>query len=179
MEFQFPLLLRFSASCNHPAVADRNLTYEDLLRIVELIKSTSHFSEFRLKVGDIEVSLRRTNAAPLAPLAAPPPAPSGIPVSCDEIPEAMEERPFPPGAHLVRAPMVGTFYRAPQPGAAPYVEVGQAVQPDTQVGIIEVMKLMNAIAAGERGVVAEILVPNAGTVEFGQVLMVIEPQGGR
>lgn len=165
-------------------MADRNLTYEDLLRIVELIKTTSHFSEFRLKVGDIEVSLRRANGAPAAPAPAavtPPPAlrppePAGIPVPAEEKPATVEARRFPPGAHLVRSPMVGTFYRASQPGAAPYVEVGQTVQPDTQVGIIEVMKLMNAIHAGVTGVVREIVAGNAAPVEYDDVLMVIEPK---
>jgi acetyl-CoA carboxylase biotin carboxyl carrier protein len=72
--------------------------------------------------------------------------------------------------------MVGTFYRAPSPGAPPYVEVGSAVEPATQVGIIEVMKLMNAIEAGVNGVVKEILAANAEPVEYGQPLMLIEPR---
>jgi acetyl-CoA carboxylase biotin carboxyl carrier protein len=71
--------------------------------------------------------------------------------------------------------MVGTVYRAPAPGAAPFVEVGQAVSADTIVCIIEVMKLMNSIPAGATGVVSEILVANAAAVEYGEVLMVIEP----
>jgi len=144
---------------------ERQLTYEDLVRLVELIKSTSHFSEFRLKVGDIEVSLRRANgaASPRTEMAVP------------EKHEAVQQS-FAPGMHLVRAPMVGTFYRASAPGAAPYVEVGQHVEPDATVGIIEVMKLMNSIEAGARGTVREILVENACAVEHGQVLMVIEPR---
>lgn len=145
----------------------RELTYEDLLQIVELIKSASHFSEFRLKVGDIEVSLRRGDgaatpgAAPQQPAAAPQPS---------------VDRKFPEGLAVVRAPMVGTFYRAQSPGAPPYVEVGSAVEPESQVGIIEVMKLMNAIEAGARGVVKEILAANAEPVEHGQPLMLIEPR---
>ena len=77
--------------------------------------------------------------------------------------------------HAVRAPMVGTFYRAPGPGQPPFVEAGQAVEPDTVVCIIEVMKLMNSIEAGVRGVVREIHAENATAVEFGDVLMAIEP----
>jgi acetyl-CoA carboxylase biotin carboxyl carrier protein len=144
---------------------ERQLTYEDLVRLVELIKSTSHFSEFRLKVGEIEVSLRRANGA-------------AAPRTDTEIPEKNEatQQSFAPGLHLVRAPMVGTFYRASAPGAAPYVEVGQHVEPDGTVCIIEVMKLMNSIESGVRGVVREILVENACAVEHGQVLMVIEPR---
>jgi acetyl-CoA carboxylase biotin carboxyl carrier protein len=161
-------LQRFSASCNHPLVPPRELTYEDLLQIVELIKSASHFSEFRLKVGDIEVSLRRSDGAAPAPA-----APQQQPAATAESPV---ERAFPEGLTVVRAPMVGTFYRAPSPGAPPYVEVGSAVEPETQVGIIEVMKLMNAIEAGARGVVKEILAANAEPVEHGQALMLIEPR---
>ena len=146
-----------------------SLTYEDVLRIVELVKTT-RFSEFRLKVGEIEVHLRRKNgsggethahAVPQVETAAPSPAAA--------------ERSFPAGAALVRAPMVGTFYRAPAPGAEPFVEIGTHVEPDTTVCIIEVMKLMNSIPAEARGVVAEILVPNGARVEPGDVLLVIKP----
>jgi acetyl-CoA carboxylase biotin carboxyl carrier protein len=169
MEFRIPLLPQFSASCNHRAVPDRQLTYEDVLRIVELIKTTTHFSEFRLKVGDIEVSLRRANGA------APPPQKEDK-ASPEKPGPSTQARSFEPGLHLVRAPMVGTFYHAPQPGAAPYVEVGKSVRPDTQVGIIEVMKLMNAIHAGVSGIVREIVAENAAAVQYGDVLIVIEPQ---
>jgi acetyl-CoA carboxylase biotin carboxyl carrier protein len=162
-------LQAFSASCNHVRVPDRELTYEDLLQIVELIKSTSHFSEFRLKVGDIEVSLRRAGGA--APMQRNDTA--EVPVKA---PEKTEKRQFPQGVHLVRSPMVGTFYRAPQPGQPAFVEVGQPVEPDTTVCIIEVMKLMNSIPAGASGVVKEIVVDNTSAVEYGEVLMVIEPR---
>jgi biotin carboxyl carrier protein len=155
----------FSGPCNHVRVPGRELTYEDLVQIVELIKSTSHFSEFRLKVGEVEVSLRRTGGTP------PPPRHIEAPTTAKRGPE----RSFAESAHLVRAPMVGTVYRAPAPGAAPFVEVGQAVSADTTVCIIEVMKLMNSIPAGATGVVSEILVANAAAVEYGEVLMVIEP----
>ncbi|MFZ5509542.1 MAG: acetyl-CoA carboxylase biotin carboxyl carrier protein, partial [Pseudomonadota bacterium] len=81
----------------------------------------------------------------------------------------------PEGMVVVEAPMVGTFYRAPEPGAKPFVEVGQRVAPDTVVCIIEVMKLMNSIAARHAGVVAQILVNDGDPVEFGQPLVVIDP----
>jgi acetyl-CoA carboxylase biotin carboxyl carrier protein len=163
-------LQRFCASCNHPRVPPRELTYEDLLQIVELIKSASHFSEFRLKVGDIEVSLRRSDGA------APAPSAPQQPAAAAEAAEAPVERSFPEGVTVVRAPMVGTFYCAPSPGAPPFVEVGSAVEPESQVGIIEVMKLMNAIEAGVRGVVKEIIAANGEPVEHGQPLLVIEPR---
>jgi acetyl-CoA carboxylase biotin carboxyl carrier protein len=72
--------------------------------------------------------------------------------------------------------MVGTFYRAPEPGAPPFVEPGTRVGPDTIVGIIEVMKLMNSIPAGCAGVVTNVLVGNAEPVEYGQPLIAIDPR---
>ena len=150
-------------------MAERNLTYQDLVQIVDLIKSTSHFSEFRLKVGDIEVSLRRTNGVTAG--AAPP-----VQAVSESTPrKTSDESQFEPGMHVVRAPMVGTFYRAPAPDAAPFVTPGQAVSADTTVCIIEVMKLMNSIEAGVAGVVKEILVENGAGVEYGTPLVVIEP----
>ena len=76
---------------------------------------------------------------------------------------------------VIRAPMVGTFYRAPQPGAPPFVEVGQAVKQHSVVGIIEVMKLMNSITADVNGIVEQILVDDAALVEAGQPVIVIRP----
>ena len=144
---------------------NENLTYEDVLRIVELVKSTQ-FSEFRLKVGEIEVHLRRTNGA----------APQSATIAAEGAPTPRSaERHFSADVVLVSSPMVGTIYRAPAPDAAPFVEIGQRVEPDTTVCIIEVMKLMNSIAAGTRGVVTEILVENGEYVEYAQVLMVIRP----
>lgn len=153
-------------------MADRNLTYDDLVQIVELVKSTSQFSEFRLKVGDIEVSLKRANGEARPAMAAPAPQRSTEPVPV----EARKAVSVSENLHAVKAPMVGTFYRAPAPDKPPFVEVGQSVEPDTIVCIIEVMKLMNSIEAGVRGVVKEIAVHNGAPVEFGQALMGIEPR---
>lgn len=166
------------------------LTYEDLLEIVELIKSSAQFSEFHLKVGDIEVDLRRR----ADPGAAQSPAPSAPHVAAQRsagmtdadrpLPAAAaapEPRPastqdWPEGSVVLRSPMVGTFYRAPEPGAPPFVQVGQAVTPEATVCIIEVMKLMNSIPAGASGVVTHILVEDAAPVEYGQPLIVLGPR---
>ena len=160
-------------------LAHEHLTYDDLLRIVELIKSTEHFSEFRLKVGDIELELRhRKSGAPTA--VSPPVAPGRIETVVSKPVERSPITPDAPatwldGSVVVRSPMIGTFYRAPSPGAPPFVAVGQAVKPDDIVGIIEVMKLMNSIPADVHGTVAQILVTDAATVEAGQPLIVIQP----
>jgi acetyl-CoA carboxylase biotin carboxyl carrier protein len=147
-----------------------SLTYEDVLRIVELVKTT-RFSEFRLKVGEVEVHLKRTNGSAGDPAAHS----ETVPQTEKPAPARNADRSFPAGAVLVRAPMVGTFYRAPAPGADPFVEVGRHVDADTTVCIIEVMKLMNSIPAEARGVVTEILVANGAHVEPGDVLVVIKP----
>jgi acetyl-CoA carboxylase biotin carboxyl carrier protein len=75
----------------------------------------------------------------------------------------------------VKSPLAGTFYRAPAPGARPFVEVGGKVKAGDQVAIVEVMKLMNSVKAPVQGVVREICVANETPVKMGQVLMVIEP----
>jgi acetyl-CoA carboxylase biotin carboxyl carrier protein len=75
--------------------------------------------------------------------------------------------------HYISAPMVGTFYRAPEPGAKPFVREGDMVEKDQQVGILEAMKLMNPIEADQPGRVVQILVPDATAVEYGQRLIAI------
>ncbi|UCC95351.1 MAG: acetyl-CoA carboxylase biotin carboxyl carrier protein [Candidatus Omnitrophota bacterium] len=86
--------------------------------------------------------------------------------------DKVEER---EGVMEIKSPMVGTFYRAPSPGARPYVEIGDTVKPGDMVCIIEAMKLMNEIKAEEGGRIIDILVENGQPVEFGQILFVMEP----
>ena len=157
-----------------------DFTYEDLLRIVELIKASDQFSEFRLKIGEVEVELRRrgetVGAVPRAPaaVAAAPIAPERA--TEQALPQADDVPSWPDGSIVIRAPMVGTFYRAPQPGARPFVEVGDIVDDHTTVCIIEVMKLMNSIPAGARGTVTHVLVDDATPVATGQPLIVVLPE---
>ena len=163
------------------------LTYDDLLQIVELIKSAESFSEFHLKIGDIELDLRKagtgSSGAPsaqnaLSPAAASP-LPDALPPAAPVLERSAPVRPapeIPPGAVTIKSPMVGTFYRAPEPGARPFVEVGQAVSPNTTVCIIEVMKLMNSIPAGCNGTVTQVLIGDAEAVDAGQILIVIDPK---
>ena len=157
-------------------------SYQDLLQIVDLIKTSAQFNEFHLKVGDIELDIRRSDAA-----ARPAPAPAAsIPTSATPAavvpPPSAHMEPhrsaalaYPAGSVLVKSPMVGSFYRAPEPGAHPFVEVGARVTAASIVGIVEVMKLMNSIPAGQAGVVTHILVEDGEPVQYGQVLLVIEP----
>lgn len=168
-------------------------SYQDLLQIVDLIKTSAQFNEFHLKVGDIELDIRRgapaaapaapalaSNAAPATPLPTPLPT-SATPAVAVPPPAAVVEPhrsaplAFPAGSVLVKSPMVGTFYRAPEPGAHAFTEVGARVTAESVVGIVEVMKLMNSIPAGQAGVVTHILVEDGAPVQYGQVLLVIEP----
>ncbi|MGB0213780.1 acetyl-CoA carboxylase biotin carboxyl carrier protein, partial [Algiphilus sp.] len=101
-----------------------------------------------------------TTAAPPTPDAAPAPGPE--PAAADD-------------ATVVHAPNLGTFYRAPKPGAAPYVEVGQRVEADTEVCLIEVMKLFTPVVAGVAGTVQRVLVEDGDMVEHDQALFHIAP----
>lgn len=82
-----------------------------------------------------------------------------------------------PGLHDITSPLLGTFYRAPKPGAPPFVEVGSPVEEETIIGIIEVMKLMNTVRAGVRGRVTEILARDGALVEYGEALMRVAKAG--
>ncbi|HMA39449.1 MAG TPA: acetyl-CoA carboxylase biotin carboxyl carrier protein [Gemmatimonadales bacterium] len=107
-----------------------------------------------------------------APAAVAPAAPAGA------VPAAPAPAAAPPSALLeIKSPMVGTFYKAPEPGAEPYVKVGTRVVTGQVVCIIEAMKIMNEIEAEVQGAIREVCVENAQPVEFGQVLFRVDPHG--
>jgi len=157
-----------------------DLSYEDVQNILKIIDASS-LEELHLEIGEFKLVVRKRVGRPddqIAGEAAREPSPAAA--RPEPLPTASPAgRPAPrvqrDGMIEVRAPMVGTFYRAPAPGAPPFVEVGAKVEPDDVVCIIEVMKLMNSIRAGRRGRVVEILAENAELVEYGQPLIVIEP----
>ena len=155
-----------------PPPGTRAPTYEDLLAIVRLIESGSRFTDFRLRSGDIEVEVHRGNGA-AAPPSAPAPATAARETAATvaNAPSYSQTADLPAGTHVVRSPMVGTFYRAPEPSAPPFVKEGGKVKADDIVCIIEVMKLMNSVTAGVKGVVTHVFVENAQVVEFGQPLI--------
>jgi acetyl-CoA carboxylase biotin carboxyl carrier protein len=156
---------------------------EDIKDIVNAV-AVAGIEEFSLEIGDLKVRLRRHAApgsvpaagAPAPPTAAPrPPAPARA--QRETAPASVPASPRPDAGALVAvtAPLIGTFYRTPSPGAPPFVEVGSRVEPDDTVCIVEVMKLMNAVRAGCRGRVVEICAENGALVEYGQTLMLIDP----
>ncbi len=149
------------------------LSYDEIGDILKIIDSSS-CDEVVLETGDVRLIVRRRDAGngALPTASAPPAAP--IATAAPSPPPAAEQG-FAPGLNALRAPMVGTFYRAPAPNAPPFVEIGSRVEKGDAVCIIEVMKLFTTIYAELAGTVVEIRAENAGAVEFGQVLFVIDP----
>lgn len=148
------------------------ISRKDVDEILRLIESSEHVAEFSMRYGDTEISVSRSATG--APTTLGPPRSSvGAAKVADADRRGVEA--VAAGAVAVKAPMVGTFYRAAAPGAAPFVEVGSRVQPDTVVGIIEVMKLMNSLVAGAAGTVQRIFVSDSQPVGFGDILIVIDP----
>ena len=134
-------------------------------------------SELKVELKDCNVCLRRGDKA-AAPVVVAPAAVAAAPVAAAPVPAAPAPAPAasaaPAAVKTIDSPLVGTFYRAASPDAAPFVNVGDRVTADTVICIIEAMKVMNEIKAEKSGVVKEILVENGQPVEFGQPLLVIE-----
>ena len=153
-----------------------NLTNDDVEEIIRILES-SFYDELRIKTDAFDLTLRRSSAGWTEErLTLTRPRMIGA-VESEALPKAGAPTPAEPigaetaGGATVRAPMVGTFYRAPKPGAAPFVDIGAEVGEHTVVGIIEVMKLMNSVSAGAAGTVTEIYASDGQLVEAGQVLM--------
>jgi acetyl-CoA carboxylase biotin carboxyl carrier protein len=147
----------------------------EILRIVdgapvgELLVRTEGFT-LHLTIGDGSQSAGSPLAAgpaeaPLAPAVPGPPPPTA---------PGTGTAPPVPGTEAIEAPMLGTFYRADAPGAAPFIDLGARVEPDTIVCIIEVMKMMNSVPAGVSGTVVEVVAQNGTLVEFGEPLFRVE-----
>ena len=157
----------------------------DLRKIKKLIEllDESGIAELEVTEGEESVRISRYGSgSPLVHASGPVPYPIGAPApaappAADGAPEAAppaaEER-SPASGFQIEAPMVGTMYRAPSPGAPPFVEVGSRVGAGDVVCIIEAMKILNQIESEVSGVVREILVENGQAVEFGQTLMIVE-----
>lgn len=150
-----------------------SLTAADVAELMRLVEQ-SGFDELTLEMDGMKLSLRRGGAPVITSTTPEPPTARPQPPS-----RAVENRPAAaePNVHDVASPLLGTFYRAPKPGAPPFVEVGMPVEEDTIVAIIEVMKLMNTVRAGVRGTVTEILVADGQLAEYGETLLRVRKTG--
>jgi len=145
-------------------------------KLIELLEE-SGIAEIEISEGEESVRISRYS---------PPPSPGSGPVvthtvatpasSAAPAPAAtVAPPPPPPAGHQITAPMVGTFYAAPSPGAKPFVEIGSAVEAGETLCVIEAMKMMNQIESDVKGRVVSILCENGSPVEYGQLLFIIEP----
>ena len=150
---------------------------KDIKAIIDLMKKNS-ITEFELERQDSKIRLKRGfNGSPSAPAAYedPVPLPPVQPMAAAPAAPAGTTAAVATGEIEIKSPMIGTFYRAPSPEAASYIEIGSEVNPDTVVCIIEAMKVMNEIKAETKGVITQVLVENAKPVEFGQPLFKVRP----
>lgn len=161
-------------------------SWQDVLDLVTQLDDGAYESA-AVEFGDVSVRLSRSAEMPVtSPTAvtapqsfAPstngtaPAAPSGVPAVTEPAPAAPAPAEPASSSTVVTAPIIGVFYRSPSPGAPPFIEPGAAVEPDTTIGIIEVMKLMNPVTAGAVGTLTEFLVADNAQVEFGQPLAVV------
>ena len=146
-----------------------SLTTKEIKEILEILEA-SGWDEATVTVGEVTVTVSKNGAGTL-PAAPPPaaaaPAPASVPI---EVAPAS-----PNGGHTIESSTVGVFWRAPEPGALPFVDVGTVVQPGQQLCIVEVMKLMTPVHADMAGTVSAIHVGNGDKVECGTPLLTIDP----
>lgn len=151
----------------------------DLRKLKTLIDLVSESNVSELEITEAEGKVRIVKSAPMS-AAAPvtysmAPAPVAPPmVPAVEVVPAAVAAPAEPVGHMVKSPMVGTFYRASSPGAKPFVEIGDTIKEGETICIVEAMKILNEIEADKSGTVTKIMVDNGQAVEYGQPLYVIE-----
>jgi acetyl-CoA carboxylase biotin carboxyl carrier protein len=160
------------------------LTDDDVLHILKLIDE-SKFDYFQLEVGELKITVSKGDPIPhgATPQAIPhSPAPSAQPaakaapaVTTTALAQAPKPAAIPEGLVAVTAPLLGTFYVAPEPGAPPFTSVGATITEDSTVGLIEVMKVFNSVRANVKGTVVEVVAQNGQFVEYGQTLFLVKP----
>lgn len=154
---------------------------KDLKSLIKMVTETD-ITEFELEAAEEKIRIKRGCTAPVVQYQAPQPMvamqPAMVPAAAAAAPAAPAEAAAPAAkakGNEVTSPIVGTFYRAPAPDAAPYVEVGQIVEKGQVLCIVEAMKLMNEIEAEYRCKIVQICKENAQPVEFGEALFIVEP----
>jgi acetyl-CoA carboxylase biotin carboxyl carrier protein len=156
-----------------------------VLHILKLIDE-SKFDYFQLEVGELKITVSKGDPIPIGSLgsqtatasapgpAAPKPQPTPAATAAAGA-AAAKPAAIPEGMLPITAPLLGTFYVAPEPGAPPFVKVGQQITEDTTVGLIEVMKVFNSVRATVSGTIVEVVAQNGQFVEFGQTLFIVKP----
>ena len=143
-------------------------------KLIELLEE-SNIDELEIKEGEESVRITRNTRMPqyiAAPMAAVPPM-AAAPVAAAPTPSEEPEKATTPTGHIIRSPMVGTFYRSPSPTSPAFIEVGQRVKVGDVLCIIEAMKMMNQIEADKSGVIDTILVTDGEPLEFDQPMITI------
>jgi len=147
-----------------------------LKTLIDLV-SESNVSELEITEAEGKVRIVKSGGTVVQQYVAPAPAPMAAAPAQSAAAAPMAELPAPaaaPSGHVVKSPMVGTFYRAASPGAKPFVEVGSQIKEGETICIVEAMKILNEIEADKSGTVTRILGENGQAVEYGQPLFVIE-----
>jgi len=150
------------------------LSEDDVLHILKLIDE-SHFDYFQLEVGDLKITVSKGDPIPQTAASQVSAAPAPKPAAPAAAPQSAKPVVVPEGMLPITAPLLGTFYVAPEPGAPPFVKVGQAVTEDTTVGLVEVMKVFSSVRAAVNGTIVEVVAQNGQFVEFGQTLFIVKP----
>ncbi len=172
-----------------------NIDLEELAAIIEQLDKTE-FTDFRYEQGDLRLHVRRggyfneqpaaqaddavwaapaLTAAPSAAAApAPAPAPAAAAAPATALAAGLDPNNLPTGHVAITSPMLGTYYGAPKPGEPRFAAVGDAVDADSVLCIVEVMKLMNSVTAGSTGEIAAVFVADGDLVEFGQTLFALK-----
>ena len=156
----------------------KKIDYEEIAKLVNFLEERN-LTQFELEVEGFKIKISRTQPVPAAPIRVASP-----------VPEAVEPVPNPAAVpssvlseeesrlHFITSPMVGTFYRAPDPTSPPFVEIGEEVKKGQTLCIVEAMKLMNEIESDVDGVITEIYVENGKPLEYGQRLFAIQSVAG-
>lgn len=176
------------------------MTFKEVQELIKLI-NRSNLTEFKMRDGEFEISIRTEKYQKVKPVAAPTvvtPAQQIVPVQPSQVPVPSAESVSPPPAAKapdkstepeastgentagyleLRSPMVGTFYRSPSPEKGPYVKVGDVIEKGATVCIIEAMKLFNEIESELAGKIVKVMVEDAQPVEYDQVLFLVDPKG--
>jgi acetyl-CoA carboxylase biotin carboxyl carrier protein len=167
------------------------MNQKEIRELIEFLKEQD-IAEFELERGDVKLRIKRggssvpqvvavaaptaapiiAHAAPATAAPSPAPAPAAAPAAAPSAPAAEDEL---AGAHIIKSPIVGTFYESPSPGAPPFVKPGDSISVGQVLCIVEAMKLMNEIESDYSGTVVKRFVENGQPVEYGQQLFAIKP----